>query len=151
MPSEFLLDNRVHAMMKILFCMFLSLSVELMDARPADFAELNGVPHSTAFHTHKHSTLTSIPHSQAFHTHKRSTLTSVPHSQAFHTQRRQPSKPRDTVATPDRWLIYSGLRYGNIDIRAYGLYRIRVQLSAVSSFKGRSTHHICSPPCDHSW
>jgi hypothetical protein len=134
MPSEFLLDNRVHAMMKILFCMFLSLSVELMDARPADFAELNGVPHS-----------------QAFPTHKRSTLTSVPHSQAFHAQRRQPSKPRDSVATPDRRLIYSGLRYGNIDIRAFGLYRIRVQLSAVSSFKRRSTHHIFSPPCDHSW
>jgi hypothetical protein len=65
MPSEFLLDNRVHAMMKILFCMFLSLSVELMDARPADFAELNGVPHSQAFHTHKRSTLTSVPRSTA--------------------------------------------------------------------------------------
>jgi hypothetical protein len=88
MPSEFLLDNRVHAMMKILFCMFLSLSVELMDARPADFAELNGVPHSQAFPTHKRSTLTSVPHSTAFPTHKRSPLTSVPHSQAFHTHKR---------------------------------------------------------------
>ena len=116
MPSEFLLDNRVHAMMKILFCMFLSLSVELMDARPADFAELNGVPHSQAFPTQRRSPLTSVPHSQAFHTHKRSPLTSVPHSQAFHTQRRQPSKPRDTVATPDllrsplRKSRYSGVR-----------------------------------------
>lgn len=44
---------------------------------------------------------------------------------------------RQTAAAPDRWLIYPSRLHGDIHAPAPGLYRIRVQLSALPSFKGR--------------
>ncbi|HND56224.1 MAG TPA: DUF1587 domain-containing protein, partial [Pirellulaceae bacterium] len=44
---------------------------------------------------------------------------------------------RDTAPAPQRWLIYPSLLHGNIQIPAPGLYRIRVRLSGLPSFKGR--------------
>jgi len=44
---------------------------------------------------------------------------------------------RQTAAAPDRWLIYPSRLHGGIHAPAPGLYRIRVQLSALPSFKGR--------------
>jgi hypothetical protein len=49
-------------------------------------------------------------------------------------------KGRDGAAPGSRWLLAPGLRRGNIRANAPGLYRIRVQLSAVPSFKGRLPH-----------
>lgn len=44
---------------------------------------------------------------------------------------------RQTAAAPDRWLIYPSRLHGGIQAPSPGLYRIRVQLSALPSFKGR--------------
>ena len=44
---------------------------------------------------------------------------------------------RQTAVAPDRWLIYPGRLHGGIQAPVPGLYRIRVQLSALPSFKGR--------------
>ena len=57
--------------------------------------------------------------------------------QAFPTQQPTAAKTRQAASAPDRWLIYPGLHHGNINVRTPGLYRIRIQLSAVPSFKGR--------------
>lgn len=57
--------------------------------------------------------------------------------QAFPTQPPTSSKQRQAAEAPNRWLILPGWHQGNINIRTPGLYRIRVQLSAVPSFKGR--------------
>lgn len=56
---------------------------------------------------------------------------------AFPTQPPKSSKQRQAAEAPIRWLILPGWHQGNINIRTPGLYRIRVQLSAVPSFKGR--------------
>ena len=44
---------------------------------------------------------------------------------------------RQTAVAPDRWLIYPSRLHGGIQAPMPGLYRIRVQLSALPSFKGR--------------
>lgn len=41
---------------------------------------------------------------------------------------------------PVRWLLYPGRRQGQVRASAPGLYRIRIQLSALPSFKGRLPH-----------
>ena len=54
-----------------------------------------------------------------------------------------PEKPpvstvkRQTAPAPQRWLIYPSLLQGHIQTPTPGLYRIRVQLSGLASFKGR--------------
>lgn len=58
-------------------------------------------------------------------------------NQAFPTQQPKSTKQRQTANAPGRWLIYPGLRQGNINVHTSGLYRIRVQMSAVPSFRGR--------------
>lgn len=58
-------------------------------------------------------------------------------NQAFPTQPPKSSEQRHAAEAPNRWLILPGWHQGNINIRTPGLYRIRVQLSAVPSFKGR--------------
>ena len=58
-------------------------------------------------------------------------------NQAFPTQPPKSSKQRQTAEAPTRWLILPGWHQGNINVRHPGLYRIRVQLSALPSFKGR--------------
>ena len=58
-------------------------------------------------------------------------------NQAFPTQPPKSSKQRQASGAPNRWLILPGWRQGNINVRHPGLYRIRVQLSALPSFKGR--------------
>ncbi len=58
-------------------------------------------------------------------------------NQAFPAQKPKSTKYRQAADAPGRWLVYPGLRQGNINVRTPGLYRIRVQLSAVPSFKGR--------------
>jgi len=57
--------------------------------------------------------------------------------QASPVQQAKSAKQRQAADAPSRWLVYPGLRQGNINVRTPGLYRIRVQLSAVPSFKGR--------------
>jgi hypothetical protein len=57
--------------------------------------------------------------------------------QAFPTQTPTSAKQRQAAEAPNRWLILPSWQQGNINIRTPGLYRIRVQLSAVPSFKGR--------------
>src|SRR3954452_11112602 len=39
-----------------------------------------------------------------------------------------------------RWLLFPGLRKGSIRVTAPGLYRVRIQLSGLPSFKGRLPH-----------
>lgn len=58
-------------------------------------------------------------------------------NQAFPAQPPKSSKQRQSAEAPNRWLILPGWHQGNIRIRTPGLYRIRVQLSALPSFKGR--------------
>ena len=58
-------------------------------------------------------------------------------NQAFPTPPPKSSMQRQAAAAPTRWLILPGWHQGNLSIRTPGLYRIRVQLSAVPSFKGR--------------
>ena len=57
--------------------------------------------------------------------------------QAFPVKPSQSSKQRQAAEAPHRWLLLPGWHRGNINIQTPGLYRIRVQLSAVPSFKGR--------------
>ena len=58
-------------------------------------------------------------------------------NQAFPTQPPKSSKQRQAAGAPNRWLILPGWHQGNINVQHPGLYRIRVQLSALPSFKGR--------------
>ncbi len=57
--------------------------------------------------------------------------------QAFPEKPPQSSVQRQAADAPQRWMIYPSLIHGHISIRTPGLYRIRVQLSALPSFKGR--------------
>lgn len=57
--------------------------------------------------------------------------------QAFPEAQTQSVVKRQTVEAPHRWLIYPSLLHGHIQTPAAGLYRIRVQLSGLPSFKGR--------------
>ena len=57
--------------------------------------------------------------------------------QAFPLPPPPPTKNRQEAGAPNRWLIYPALRQGNINVVTPGRYRIRVQLSALPSFKGR--------------
>ena len=50
------------------------------------------------------------------------------------------AKGRNEPKDGKRWLLFPGLSRGGIRATAPGLYRIRVQLSAVPSFKGRLPH-----------
>ena len=50
------------------------------------------------------------------------------------------TKGRSEAKAGNRWLLIPGLRRGSIRATAPGLYRIRVQLSALPSFKGRMPH-----------
>lgn len=50
------------------------------------------------------------------------------------------AKGRSAPSGGNRWLLIPGLRRGSIRATAPGLYRIRVQLSALPSFKGRMPH-----------
>ena len=59
---------------------------------------------------------------------------------AFPESPAKASKGRSEAPTGTRWLIAPGHRRGNLRATAPGLYRIRVQLSAVPSFKGRLPH-----------
>jgi hypothetical protein len=58
-------------------------------------------------------------------------------NQAFPTRLPKSTKQRQAAEAPSRWLILPGHGQGNINVRDAGLYRIRVQLSALPSFKGR--------------
>jgi hypothetical protein len=58
-------------------------------------------------------------------------------NQAFPTRLPKSVEQRQSASAPGRWLILPGHQQGNINVRDAGLYRIRVQLSAVPSFKGR--------------
>lgn len=58
-------------------------------------------------------------------------------NQAFPTQLPESSRQRQSAEAPNRWLILPGWQQGNINVQHPGLYRIRVQLSALPSFKGR--------------
>ena len=58
-------------------------------------------------------------------------------NQAFPTQPPNSSRQRQAAEAPNRWLILPGWHQGNINVQHPGLYRIRVQLSALPSFKGR--------------
>ena len=57
--------------------------------------------------------------------------------QAYPATPTQSTMKRQTAAAPDRWLIYPSLLHGGIHTPTPGLYRIRVQLSALPSFKAR--------------
>ena len=57
--------------------------------------------------------------------------------QAFPAQVPPSGKQRQAAEAPVRWLVLPGHHQGNINVRDPGLYRIRVQLSSVPSFKGR--------------
>ena len=57
--------------------------------------------------------------------------------QAFPRRVAKSTKRRHAAEAPGRWLILPGLRRGNINVRDAGLYRIRVRLSALPSFRGR--------------
>ena len=59
---------------------------------------------------------------------------------AFPESPAKASKGRSEAPPGTRWLIAPGHRRGNLRATAPGLYRIRVQLSAVPSFKGRLPH-----------
>ena len=59
---------------------------------------------------------------------------------AFPESPTKASKGRSEAPAGSRWLIVPGHRRGNLRATAPGLYRIRVQLSAVPSFKGRLPH-----------
>ncbi|NBV20524.1 MAG: DUF1592 domain-containing protein [Proteobacteria bacterium] len=59
---------------------------------------------------------------------------------AFPESPAKAGKGRSEAAPGTRWLIAPGHRRGNLRATAPGLYRIRVQLSAVPSFKGRLPH-----------
>lgn len=50
------------------------------------------------------------------------------------------AKGRSAAKGGERWLLFPGLRKGSISVRAPGLYRLRIQLSALPSFKGRLPH-----------
>ena len=50
------------------------------------------------------------------------------------------AKGRNAPKDSQRWLLFPGLGRGGIRAGAPGLYRVRVQLSAVPSFKGRQPH-----------
>ncbi len=57
-------------------------------------------------------------------------------NQAFPAQEPKTTKGRSD-SDRGRWFIFPGQRQGNISVRHPGLYRIRIQLSAIPSFKGR--------------
>ena len=57
--------------------------------------------------------------------------------QAFPEQQPPSKVNRQTAPAPQRWVIYPSLLHGHIQTPAPGLYRIRVQLSGLASFKGR--------------
>ncbi len=59
---------------------------------------------------------------------------------AFPESPAKAAKGRTEAPPGTRWLIAPGHRRGNLRATAPGLYRIRVQLSAVPSFKGRLPH-----------
>jgi mono/diheme cytochrome c family protein len=50
------------------------------------------------------------------------------------------AKGRSEAKDGTRWLLFPGLRKGSIRVTAPGLYRLRIQLSALPSFKGRLPH-----------
>lgn len=58
-------------------------------------------------------------------------------NQAFPSRLPKTVRERQAAEAPGRWLVLPGHGQGNINVRDAGLYRIRVQLSAVPSFKGR--------------
>ena len=58
-------------------------------------------------------------------------------NRAFPTQPPQPIRNRQAAEAPKRWLLFPGRQQGRINVREPGLYQIRVQLSALPSFKGR--------------
>ena len=57
--------------------------------------------------------------------------------QAFPEQQPTSAINRQTAPAPQRWVIYPSLLHGQIQTPTPGLYRIRVQLSGLASFKGR--------------
>ncbi len=57
--------------------------------------------------------------------------------QAFPEQQPVSKTTRQTAPASQRWLIYPSLLHGQIQTPTPGLYRIRVQLSGLASFKGR--------------
>ncbi len=59
---------------------------------------------------------------------------------AFPESPTRASKGRSEAAPGTHWLLAPGHHRGNLRATAPGLYRIRVQLSAVPSFKGRLPH-----------
>jgi len=60
--------------------------------------------------------------------------------QAFPEKQTASAKGRNEAPAGTRWLLFPGLHKGSIRAGAPGLYRIRVQLSALPSFKGRMPH-----------
>jgi len=59
---------------------------------------------------------------------------------AFPEKQPVPTKGRSEPKAGTRWLMFPGLQRGAIRAGAPGLYRVRVQLSALPSFKGRRPH-----------
>ena len=59
---------------------------------------------------------------------------------AFPQQQPLARKGRSEANAGTRWLLFPGLHKGNIHTSAPGWYRIRIQLSALPSFKGRMPH-----------
>ncbi len=57
--------------------------------------------------------------------------------QAFPLEQPSSTTNRQSAPSPQRWLIYPSLLHGQIRIPTSGLYRIRVQLSGLTSFQGR--------------
>ncbi len=59
---------------------------------------------------------------------------------AFPERATSATKGRNEPKAGQRWLLFPGLGRGGIRASAPGLYRIRIQLSAVPSFQGRQPH-----------
>ena len=59
---------------------------------------------------------------------------------AFPEKQPSSSKGRSEAKTGNRWLLFPGLHRGSFRTTTAGLYRVRVQLSALPSFKGRLPH-----------
>lgn len=59
---------------------------------------------------------------------------------AFPVKEQPATKGRSAPNTGNRWLLFPGLHRGSIRASNPGLYRMRIQVSALPSFKGRLPH-----------
>jgi hypothetical protein len=59
---------------------------------------------------------------------------------AYPAQQPTTTKGRNEPKAGNRWLLFPGLHRGSIRANSPGWYRVRIQLSALPSFKGRMPH-----------